>query len=140
MKKLFMILALLAFTFGAYAQRPNVITALTVDTVTNTTQSFIAVGTFTSELPFAVQLLATNLTGTTAGTAVLEGSLDGTTYVPILDETNLLKAYPNDTMTIVDAAASTWIVLDNKYYKYRINVTPTGSHTTKLTGKVYYKK
>jgi len=140
MKKLFILFALIAFTMGAFAQRANTVNSLTLDTITNTETSYITVANFTGDLPFAVQLLATNLSGTTAGTAVLEGSIDGTSYVPILDETNVMKAYPNDTMTIVTTAVTTWLVLDNKWTHYRINVSSTGTHTTKLTGIEYHKK
>ena len=140
MKKLLLIFAIICFTIGAIAQRPATVVSLTNDTLTDAETSYITIATFTGNHPFGVQILATKLTGTTAGTMVLEGSIDGTSWNPILDETNVMKAYADDTLTVIDGAVGTWLILNNIYYKYRFNVTSTGTHTTKLTGTLYYKK
>jgi len=78
MRKLIIILALIVVATISYSQK---VTAFTTDTITNTetvvTFETIQVSPTTDVV---VVILATNLTGTTAGTAVFQGSIDGTIF------------------------------------------------------------
>ena len=86
-----------------------------------------------------IQALCTNIGGTSDGTLILQGSVDGTSYLTINDETGVLKGYPNDTLTITDGAVVQWVVQDTPWNFYRIQGAGTASDTTLITGKYVYK-
>jgi len=105
--------------------------SLTTDTVTNTGTVYMTVGAaFSGDNILAVSAKTTQLSGTSAGTATLEWSIDGTDY----------KTHPTaDTMTIANGAVYIWS-LDHTYAKkYRVKFTGSGTNTTKVEGKYIYK-
>jgi hypothetical protein len=134
MKHLFILVALV-FALGANAQtgvEKNLLSeyGLFNDTITNTGTVYMDVLYSVSSLgKVAIIAKATQLTGTTAGTAILEVSIDGTTYA----------THPTaDTLTLSNGATQAWAV-DTEYKKYRINFTGSGTSTTKVEGQYVIK-
>lgn len=77
-----------------------------------------------------VQVLCTQLGGTSDGTLLLKGSVDGVTYVTLKETTNMINFYPNDTLTITNGAA--WIInIDEELFNYyKVVGAGTASDTT----------
>ena len=77
-----------------------------------------------------IQALCTELGGTSDGTLILKGSVDGTTYVTLSETAGLINFYPNDTLTITDGAA--WLVtIQSKLFNYyKVVGAGTASDTT----------
>jgi len=134
MKKFIIFLAIALVASVSYGQK---VVAFTTDTITNTeTLVTFATGELSAGTEVTCVILATRLTGTTAGTAVFEGSIDGTIFADI-------SAASTDTMTIVTTGTHAWNTekLTSSGYKYyRINISSTGSHTTEITGSYMYYK
>lgn len=138
MKKLFIILSLLLCVYVVNAQRVYTITS---DTLTEVETEYFTVpditGTYES---LGIQVLCTELGGTADGTVVLQGSLDGTTYVTLSDDENYIKGFTNDSLTISDGAANTWMIYNPGLVSYRIAATGTANDTTLVTTKYFLKK
>jgi len=105
---------------------------LTSDTVTNTGTVYMdVVGTFSSNNLLTISGKAVNLTGTTAGTAIIEWSLNGIDYA----------THPTaDTLTLTDGAVYLWEFTTTGARKYRINFTGSGTSTTVVSGQYVYKQ
>lgn len=75
----------------------------------------------------AVQSLITKVSGTVAGTCLLQGSLDGTNFSDIT----------TDTFTLANVATQNklWDVAPNKYLHYRITCTGSGTMAAISSGK-----
>lgn len=113
------------------AQKGRVIT-LDVDTITDAGTTSVVLPQFTGDDMVTIQSVYTELTGTAAGTATLEGSVNGTDYVPITDFVGILKGYPNDSLTITDGSTTSWVVQGNAFYKYRVKNVGTGTQSTEV--------
>jgi len=137
---IFMILGLVLF-LGATAQKPGTSISMTLDTLTNTSAKN---GTTVIKLPsvqnsLTVQVLFTQLSGTSAGSAVLEGSVDGTTYHTINATSSTAVIFVNDTATVASGGKWAMTVLHPDLLYYRMRYIPSGTHSTKVTGKWMYK-
>jgi hypothetical protein len=85
MKKL-ITLILIAFSLSAYAQTASPFLSsggLAVDSVTNTEATSVALKVTGNYTCASIQYVATKISGTVAGTAVLQVSNDGTNYTTI---------------------------------------------------------
>jgi len=141
MKKFLLILAVLVVGMTAAAQTFNRATVWTVDTLTNTETDYLTVPPVTRTLSsISGIVLAENITGTSAGTIILQGSLDGTTYQTLTAETGLITFMVNDTTTIVDNAVYSWTVYNPSLIYYRMGLVQTGTSTTEYTGYYLIKK
>lgn len=90
--------------------------------------------TSTGDTKFTVQAICTEIGGTADGTLTLEGSIDNSNWQPLTDvEKTVLTAYPNDSLTITDAAFVLWHVRDNAWKYYRIKGVGTASDSTLIT-------
>lgn len=135
-------LILLAFVFMAsltYGQKGRVY-SVAVDSLNgaetvNFTLSKIT-GSYSS---VSIQALCTELGGTSDGTLILQGSVDGISYITMTDATGVLQSYPNDTLTITDGAVVQWVVKDNPFNYYRAQGGGTASDSTLVTVKYTYK-
>jgi len=151
MKKYILIAILLVSTILVYGQRTDdagsVQTGastfvLATDTATNTGDVWIGLGYtssgyrgFTKGYKLAIQPVATQLTGTTAGNIILQASIDGTNFVTLNSgNSDLLAA--NDTLVAVDAASTLWVTTV-AYPIYRVFYDASGTHTSTL-GATYY--
>lgn len=126
MKKfIFFLLAAFCFQFAAQSQ-----VALTVShtPLTNADTSYLTYRIPATYGAVAMQLVITKTSGTVAGTAIPQGSLDGTNYVDI----------STDTFTLANQATNTYIwKFDKTYYLYyRIFVKATGTWVGVPTGKL----
>jgi len=141
MKKLIILIAVLAFGMTATAQTFNQATVWTVDTLTNTETAYLTLPKVTRSVESMSGLvLAENITGTSAGTILLQGSLDGTTYVTLTDVTGYISIAVNDTTTIVDNATFGWNIYKPAFLYYRMGLVQTGTSTTEYTGHYLIKK
>lgn len=138
MKSLLVIL-MVVFSLSLYAQK-NTVISVTADTVQGAETIYLSTETFSFDWEsLSIQALCSNIGGTTDGTMTLEGSVDGTSYVALTDESGLVKGFPNDSLTMTDAAVQVWIIQGTPLYKYRIKVAGTSADTTLITPKYIYK-
>lgn len=133
MKKILFLLALTATMFVAQAQVVNLQLksqySATVDTITSAvkylTSTDLGLGGFAS---FTIAANYEEISGTTAGTAKVQYSIDGTVY----------KELPSDSVfTAVDAATNAYIWMPNMHNKrlfryVRVAFTPTGTMSDKV--------
>ena len=141
MKKLLLLIAVLIAGMAASAQTFNQATVWTVDTLTNTETAYLTLPKVTRSVESISGLvLAETVTGTAAGTILLQGSLDGTTYVTLTDVTGYISIAVNDTTTIVDNATFGWNVYKPAFLYYRMALVQTGTSTTEYTGHYLIKK
>lgn len=141
MKKFLIILAVLAFGMIATAQTFNKVTAFTVDTLTDSETAYLTLPKVTRSVEsISGQVLAENISTTTAGTMFLQGSLDGTTYFTLTDVTGYITIAVNDTTTLADNATFGWNVYKPAYLYYRMALVQTGTSTTEYTGFYLIKK
>ena len=139
MKNLLLILALVLSVSLANAQRGRVYSVAVDQIEGNETVNF-ALGNITGSYDvLTIQALCTEVGGTSDGTLILQGSVDGTSWLTIQDETGVLKGYPNDTLTITDGAVSQWVVDETPWNSYRVQGAGTANYTTSITVKYVYK-
>lgn len=114
----------------------SVYTTLNSDTVTNTGTG--AVGSPRISGPaqsVTIVVVLTELSGTTAGTLTLQGSLDGTNFKAIpTEETQTSIA----TATALDVASQvfTWRVKNSPYLYYRVSWTGSGTMSATIAGRL----
>jgi len=127
MKKIiFISMFLLAFTLG---KAQNVITTMTGsgDTLVNTTADGVVTNVLFNHKSVSVQAVVTKIgTYTIAGTALLQGSIDGVNY----------KDISTDTLTLANQTTNTkiWIVDDSPYYYFKVLFTGSGTMQAKIYG------
>jgi len=134
-----LMLAFVIVAIAANAQKGKVLTFAAVDTINGNETIYFTSPKFTGNDVVLVQALCTEVGGTSDGTLTLEGSVDGTSFVPLTNETGVIKGYPNDSLTITDGAVTQWLVNTNAWYKLRIKAAGTASDSTLITSK-YIRK
>lgn len=78
-----------------------------------------------------LQLNILKLTGTTAGTAFVQGSLDGSNY-------NTIPG--TDTLTLANASQSkAWVLKRSDFLFYRIRTVGTGTQSTSVAGLALFR-
>lgn len=140
MKKLFVLFVAVTLSLISFGQVERVITA-PYDTVqkveTIYTGNAYVRGTYGL---LTIQALCTELGGTSDGTLILQGSVDGTSYINLAPETGVYIYRPNnDTLTITSGAIQTVEIHDPGFSYYRWKVTGTANDTTLITTKYTYK-
>lgn len=139
MKKLFILLVLAFVAMATSAQQGKVYT-LTNDTITNTGTVYSDVVTSTGAANSIVfQVVTTQLSGTSAGTVILQGSVDGTSYVTLNEKTGLIAGFPNDTLTISNGAIWNVAVQNPAWKYYKVKAVGSGTSSTKVVYKYIYK-
>jgi len=114
---------------------------------TTTVKQYVNSATATSDVVTATgqgnaitfQTVFTQVGGTTAGTATLKGSVDGTSYVTITDAAGLAKGFPNDTMTVTSGAIWDFVVQDLPFKYYKVVTVGSGTSTTTVLTKYVIK-
>lgn len=139
MKKLIILLLLCAISFIGYSQSPGVTKSFALKTLTNTTAAIedFTLSSFYKSL--TIQVLCTNLTGTSEGKVTINASVDGTNYLALTDVDCLFKGFTNDTLTIANGAIGQWVMVGTPFKYYRIKYAPSGTHTTRVTAKIIVK-
>ena len=139
MKKLSLLIVAIAFIgLSANAQSgffKRASDGKTTDTLTNS-------ATVNMQLPISgfqnvvsIQPLVTKISGTTAGTLRLYGSLDGTNYVRINATT--------DSLVLANTAGvqtKIFLVNNSPYAYYQVRVTGTGTESTKVQTYAIWRK
>jgi hypothetical protein len=125
MKKIILILSLiLTTTLVNYGQRAITDTIQGAETVTFTVIN--GVGQLSA-------LCTDDFGGTSDGTLILQGSVNGTVFETVTETAGLFSFYPNDTLTIAPNAE--WLVAIQKpvFNYYRVSGTGTSGDTTLIT-------
>jgi hypothetical protein len=133
-KKIFLLIASVALiTIGASAQ-----SATFSQTASNPTGAYSNTGLDTVTVTLtnyfktvSIQPVATKVSGTMAGTAVLYASVDGTNFVAT-----------GDTLTCTNVAVNTaiWSKTDPAILKYRIIFTGSGTMAATAAAKLFGRK
>lgn len=142
MKKLFALAVIMAFVMTSFAQltKGKVYTAdydsvLKVETVY--TGNIYVKGDYDK---LTIQALCTDVGGTPDGTLILQGSVDGTSFINLAPETGVYVYRPNnDTLTITAAAIQTVEITNPGFAHYRWKVTGTANDSTLITTKYIVK-
>lgn len=133
MKKLiFLLLACVALAFNSSAQTNATMTG-SGDSIVNTGTKFLTADLSGNVVASAIQVVFTKTSGTSAGKATIEYSIDGTNYFRI----------NNDSLNIANTTtqAKLWtITLPNSYKFVRIRVVGSGTSRYILTGTIYRRK
>lgn len=128
MKKITLVVLLIMGALFANAQ-----TALlpATDTLTNAETVDLSLKIPGSNNVLTFQLNAVKISGTTAGSAFLQASLDGTNYLTVPG---------TDTLTLANSNNYKFWVLDrSNFLYYRIRVVGTGTQSTQLKGIALYR-
>lgn len=108
----------------------------TSDTVVNTATAYLTSDRVAGPAQtVTVQVVCTEISGTTAGTITLQGSINGTNFVALTDSTTV----PNiTTKTATDVASQsfTWQVTNSPYLYYRVSWTGSGTMSNKFSAKI----
>lgn len=143
MKKLVLLFSIVLLSVVAMAQK-NTVISITADTLNGNETVYFYTETFSYDWDvLTISASCDNIGGTSDGTLSLEFSNDGTDYVPLTEEANIMKGFAttgeNDSLTITDAANIIWIVYKTPGYKYRIKGEGTASDSTLITPKYIFK-
>lgn len=85
--------------------------------------------------PTSIQILCTQVSGTTEGTLRLQASLDGVSWTDITSDPEVAVFYPNDTITMVDGLNALIKVRDKTFPYWRASATGGTGDNTSLTIK-----
>jgi len=125
-----------AFAMFAFVSQAQTVTTPAIDTATNSETIYLSAPANYykgNDGVWSAGVVATKISGTTAATAYLEVSADGTNYV------QLNSRYGNyaDSLAIGNVAgaqAKVWLLHGSKVVKARIKIVSTGTHTTQVKG------
>lgn len=126
---IFSLIVLFAFAFSMNGQR--ILRPLPLlDTVTNAGTSYHDITVSGSYNSGVIQYVGTEISGTTAGTAILYGSVDGTNYVSLLD-----------TLAQTDVTTNTkiWTQTRPIYPYYRVLITGSGTMSQQTKCYAHFK-
>jgi hypothetical protein len=131
MKK-FLFLAI-SFTIGlaSIAQTDSLKSqySLTVDTVTNAGTNYLTSVKAKNKVPALIVFNAAKISGTVAGTASLEASVDGTTWYSYYGSKDSTYSF---TLTNVSAQAYRWELPQLNDLYVRVKVTGSGTMAAKI--------
>lgn len=131
MKKLIMVLLIAVTAFiASESKAQSSVLVNTTDTLTNTDTVYISLPTATGGYyAVGIQAVVSRVSGTAAGTAIIQGSLDGINYVDI----------STDTLTFTNVATNTkiWAITPSVYQFHRVKFTSSG--TVVAVPKVRYR-
>lgn len=109
---------------------------LTSDTVVNTATAVLTSARIAGPAQdVTVQIVCTEISGTTAGTITLLGSLNGTNFVALTDSTTV-PAITTKTATDVASQSFTWNIKGSPYLYYRVSWTGSGTMSNRFSAKL----
>lgn len=143
MKKVIFFILALVFSVAAMAQ-PGTIETVTADTLNGSETVYFSSENFSGNWSsLAIQAACDNIGGTSDGTLSLEGSVDGSDWVPLAEQANIIHGFAttgeNDSLTITDGANIVWLIDGVSLYKFRVKGEGTASDSTLVTVKYIYK-
>jgi hypothetical protein len=141
MKKLLILLCGILLSFGLYAQ-PSVIGqvySFAVDSTVDTGTKNFTTGPVTVNGNLTIQVLCSQTVATSAGTILIQESVDGTNFVTMNASNSSIQFITNDTLTVADAAVEVWNIPITYGSKYRLRVVGSGSGHTSYRVKMVVK-
>lgn len=161
MEKIMLIAALLATTLSASAQIVSLKSSDNNDTDTLTNASTIYMTTPVGALnnaksgKYDVQVAISNVSGTTAGTVIVEGSINGIDWEPIHKTTRGVDGVHCDSLTFAAAVSHTYNIYpgSTKYYagtattnvsnagrklRIRLKIVGTGTQSSIVSAKLIF--
>jgi uncharacterized membrane protein len=119
-KLIFLLMSVLGLLSVAQAQTP-ISSKATGDTATDATTKYVSTGVAFKDM-VGIQVIVTKVSGTVAGTVLLQGTIDGTNYVDV----------NTDTLTLTNQATNTkvWALSSVPYRIYRVKLTTTGTQVS----------
>lgn len=142
MKKISLILGIVAASCAGFvtesdAQLLNLLSTpynLPLDTAVNTTVTTLtSVACTKDNLTTSIVVNVLKISGTAAGTVVLQGSNDNTNF-------RTLPTAVAASFTVTDIAAAqgiTWVLTGNPYRYYRVQYTPTGTMSASFSAQLW---
>ncbi len=85
---------------------------------------------FSSDNVLGIFAKIVTLTGTTAGTASLQWSINGSDFIDVPGES---------TLTLINGATIIWELANTGAIKYRVEFAGSGTHTSTCSGQYIYK-
>jgi hypothetical protein len=126
------LIALVAFAATSSAQSTATMTG-SGDSIVNSGTKYLTADLSGNVVASAIQVVFTKTSGTAAGKATIEYSIDGTNYFRV--STDSLN------VTNVTTQSKLWtITLPNSYKFVRIKVVGSGTSRYTLTGTIYRRK
>jgi hypothetical protein len=141
MKKLFFLLGIVLLSLGAYAQ-PNVfgqVYSFAYDSTVDTGDKTFTTGTISTNGNLTIQVLCTQISGTSAGSAYVQESVDGSSWATMTASNSSIQFITNDTLTIATTAVEIWNIPITYGTKYRLYCDGSGSNHTGYTVKMVFK-
>lgn len=89
-----------------------------------------AVRSTSSKGTVMLQASFANVSGTTGGTATLEGSLDGVNYLKVSTVAGKYDFYTSDSVTVTDGTVMQVVITNAPHGFYRFKVVGTGTQST----------
>lgn len=103
------------------------------DTVSNTGTAYLTIATNQRNDHAVVQVVVTEISGTTGGTITLQGSVDGTNFYDLTDSTSVPEL---TTKTPLNVASQNFAwVIDNRHPFLRVSYTGTGTMSAYFSAK-----
>lgn len=128
MKKL-LVIAISLFSYSAMAQSTS---SPAIDTLTDAETPVLAQPNASyfkaSDGTWSVGVVATKISGTTAGYAILQASIDGTNYAPITGTSADSVALAN----VAGAQIKNWFMTGKKPAKVRVQFVGSGTQSTQI--------
>lgn len=110
------------------------------DTVNNTSTETLTKQINGSYDNVTVQVTITKISGTVAGTAILQASLDGVAYKTLCYGPAVVDSIPARTNVNVTTNSWTWPVGESKYIYYRVSITGSGTMSATVSAKIMVRK
>ena len=133
MKKVFLLCAFALGLGTQLAQAQTITPENSTDTLVNAATVNLNQTVRLSYVNFAFQVVLTKISGTVAGTVILQASLDGTNFVTVPG---------TDTLTLANVTTNNiiWTLTSTPYLYYRAACTGSGTMSAKCFGYVLPKK
>jgi hypothetical protein len=131
MKKIITLALFGAITITGYSVKAQSAFLPAKDTITNAETVDLSLRISGDYNVLTLWLDVIKLTGTTAGTAFVQGSLTGVNYVTIPG---------TDTLTLANASVSkAWVLKRSDFLFYRIRTVGTGTQSTSVAGLALFR-
>lgn len=133
---------LLAFAFVALAASAQIgaVKTTTVKTLVNaatvTSDVIAASGQYNA---LTIQTVYTQVGATTSGTATVQASVDGTSYVTLTDVDGLVHGYPAITAAVANGYIYDVVIQDVPFKFFKVVTVGLGTQTTTVTTKYVFK-
>ena len=139
MKKFLFMLVFAFVALAASAQVGNIRTTATktlVNAATVTSDVIQVTGQYNA---LTIQTVYTQVGATTSGTATVQGSVDGVSYITLTDVAGLVKGWPAVTAAIANGYIYDVVIQDVPFRYYKVVTVGAGTQTTTVATKYILK-